>query len=294
MALSSPQSDHTPNAMMPRQRSIDLVGQTNVAAYYDGLGVQEWLRLDEHHPRARVLFHLHKSVLQRYVRSGNSVLDAGSGPGRFSIELARLGAHVTAGDLSPVQVVLASQSLQSASSPKAAGRVLGLTVSAIPFRDASFDRVVCFGAVLSHVADGAEDAARELVRVTRPGGVVMVSVQSTANYFLPEVIRRVRLHGLDAMDEAIMQGKDWPDDTDVPWRSFAGAELDRLGSQLGCETLEVTASNVLATVHDIPLLQEIENDQVLWSTYLRWEEHLARQPTNVDRGAHTIAVWRKH
>jgi 2-polyprenyl-3-methyl-5-hydroxy-6-metoxy-1,4-benzoquinol methylase len=76
--------------------------EIRVARFYDDYGLQEWLRLDSE-ARLRVIFQIHRSVLRRFLRAGERVLDAGCGPGRFSIELGRLGAQVTAGDISPVQ-----------------------------------------------------------------------------------------------------------------------------------------------------------------------------------------------
>ena len=44
------------------------------------------------------------------------------------------------------------------------------------FADDTFDATVCFGGPLSYVVDRAEQAVAELVRVTKPGGHVLVSV----------------------------------------------------------------------------------------------------------------------
>ena len=44
--------------------------------------------------------------------------------------------------------------------------------------DGSFDATVCFGGPLSYVVDRAEQGIAELVRVTKPGGHVLVSVMS--------------------------------------------------------------------------------------------------------------------
>src|SRR5947207_2043740 len=55
-------------------------------------------------PRDRVSFELHRRMLAEFVRPGDRVLEIGAGPGRFTIELARLGALVTVTDISPVQL----------------------------------------------------------------------------------------------------------------------------------------------------------------------------------------------
>lgn len=168
-----------------------------------------------------------------------------------------------------------------------------MDVASLPFADACFDAVVCFGSVLSHLAGQAEAGARELARVTRIGGVIAVSVQSSRNYYLPDIIVRIKAFGLDAVDDSLMNGRPLPDIRGVPWREFSRSDLASLVRDASCEILEARASNVLATVADIPLLEEMERDPHLWQAFLRWEEHLGIQSGNVDRGAHTIAVMRR-
>ena len=72
-----------------------------IGDYFDNYGEREWARL-EAEAESRVSFHLHRSFLEKFVGAGDEVLEAGAGPGRFTIELAKLGAKVTVGDLSGV------------------------------------------------------------------------------------------------------------------------------------------------------------------------------------------------
>ena len=46
------------------------------------------------------------------------------------------------------------------------------------FDDGSFDAAVCYGGPISYLVDRAEEGIAELVRVTRPGGHVLLSVMS--------------------------------------------------------------------------------------------------------------------
>ena len=100
----------------------------------------------------------------------DDVLDAGTGTGRYAIRLAQTGKHVAGIDVS-------EQMLDQARAK--AGR-LGLDISfqrasvlAVPQPDESFDLVIC-ALALAHVKDLAA-AVRELVRVLRPGGHLIVS-----------------------------------------------------------------------------------------------------------------------
>jgi hypothetical protein len=67
------------------------------APFYDEYGEREWTRFEDGRtPSASAATHT--MYLERFVTAGDRVLDAGCGPGRFTLELARLGAKVVAVD----------------------------------------------------------------------------------------------------------------------------------------------------------------------------------------------------
>ncbi len=149
---------------------------SGVRAYFDGYAEQEWRRLEET-VQGRTTYAVHRRVLERYARPGMQVLDIGAGPGRYAIDLARLGCAVTVADLSPVQLDLARHHLEEAGLlPRvAAFRQLDVTDLGELEPD-SYDLVVAFGGVLSYTCELYPQAVRELVRVARPGAAVLVSV----------------------------------------------------------------------------------------------------------------------
>jgi SAM-dependent methyltransferase len=102
---------------------------------------------------------------------GLRVLEIGCGRGAFARYLAEAGADVVAADFSPSAVALTAQLLDG----RGEARVADITD--IPFPDASFDLVVSLE-TLEHVPDPSK-GLRELVRVTRPGGRLIVT---TPNY----------------------------------------------------------------------------------------------------------------
>src|SRR3954463_4298342 len=84
-------------------RSLPAMGRpfdgAYMAAFYDRYGEAEW---DRHERSAahRAAFAVHCAFLRDHVQPRDLVLEAGAGAGRFTIELARLGARVHVGDLS--------------------------------------------------------------------------------------------------------------------------------------------------------------------------------------------------
>lgn len=111
-----------------------------------------------------------RRVLERTIErlglpAGASILDAGCGSGRNMVELAHHGS-VTGVELSDVSVELARE--------RDSGEVLEGSVMDMPIDDDTFDLVVSLD-VIEHLDDDV-GALRELRRVTRPGGALLVTV----------------------------------------------------------------------------------------------------------------------
>lgn len=103
------------------------------------------------------------------IRAGERVLDLGCGDGTTAIPAARLGAEVLGVDISRNLVAAGNRRAEEASLPNCrfehgdASQLSGL-------QDDSFDRVVSiFGAMF---APKPFDVAKEMVRVTKPGGSI--------------------------------------------------------------------------------------------------------------------------
>ena len=103
---------------------------------------------------------------------GKRVLDAGCGGGFYSLWLSERGAEVTGVDSSKEMVRIA---WEKASKRKLDARFLAGDITDLRIEDASFDLVLST-LVLMNVKD-LEKAASELVRVTRDGGYLLISVE---------------------------------------------------------------------------------------------------------------------
>jgi ubiquinone/menaquinone biosynthesis C-methylase UbiE len=101
---------------------------------------------------------------------GERFLDVAAGPGGLSLPAARLGARVLATDWSPTMIERFEARVREESLSDAEGRVMDCHALDLP--DSSFDVTGSqFGVML--VPDQPR-ALREMVRVTKPGGRVLV------------------------------------------------------------------------------------------------------------------------
>jgi SAM-dependent methyltransferase len=151
-----------------------------VKALYSGMVDREWGRLD------RDTFHNleYKTTwrfIKEYLPETGLVLDAGGGPGRYTIELARRGYEVVLLDLVAANLERAREEIAKAGVGGHVKQVIeGNITDLSQFADNSFDAVLCLGGPLSHVCPESArlKAESELVRVAKHGSCIFVSVIS--------------------------------------------------------------------------------------------------------------------
>jgi SAM-dependent methyltransferase len=251
------------------------------AEFFDEYGEREWTRFEDGRtPGPSLTTHLR--LLEGYVRPGDRVLDAGSGPGRFTLELLRLGAHVTALDISPGQLELLRARVPDVEA------VVGDVTDLSRFADDSFDVAVCFGGPLSYVLDRAEHAVAELARVTRPGGHVLVSVMGlggTVIHFASILVELARRDGAERQVEIARTGflPEGEGYGHLAMRMYLWEELEALLSPHG-EVVDGAAAGVLPQL-------DVEEPEIR-ALLEEFEERLAYDPGSRSCGEHIVGVLR--
>jgi SAM-dependent methyltransferase len=113
------------------------------------------------------------------LQEGDRLLDLGAGAGRHTFEALRRGADVVAldqnvEDLEGVEEMVTAMAEAGEIKPPDGPVTLAGDAHALPFADGHFD-VVLAAEILEHIPDDRAVIA-EIVRVTRPGGRVVVTV----------------------------------------------------------------------------------------------------------------------
>jgi SAM-dependent methyltransferase len=254
---------------------------THAAEYFDEYGEREWQRFEDGTtPGPSVTTHTR--MLEGYIQPGDRVLDAGAGPGRFTLELLRLGAHVTALDISPGQLELLKARVPDVDA------VVGDITDLSQFGDDAFDATVCYGGPLSYVVDRAEKAVAELARVTKPGGHVVVSVMGFGGpviHYAPIIVELARRDGPEKSQEVARTGvlPEGEGYGHLAMRLYLWEELEELLAPHG-EVVEGAAAGVLPHL-------EVDDPEIR-ALLEEFEERLAYDPGSRSCGEHIIGVLR--
>jgi ubiquinone/menaquinone biosynthesis C-methylase UbiE len=273
--------------------------------FYNAFGDLEWQRL-EATPNGRLQAIIHEDFLQRYLKTGDRVLDAGSGPGRFSITAARAGAKVTVLDISDKQLELARENITTARQLDHIEQfILGDICDLSAFQNGQFDVVICYGGALTYVCEKRQQAVAELIRVAKPGGVILVSVMSRFGT-MQGIIRMSQLTilenptGNQQGQLGLWQVQETGDLPGFPsprvgmmhaaMHLYTSGELELLFKR--CEILEAAGSNV--TIPEVPGSgEEIAANTKAWATLVELEKRINHEPGLVDVGSHIILAVRK-
>ena len=149
---------------------------------------QAWSSGDFHAVAARIVLVAEQLVDTADLQAGWHVLDVATGSGNAAIAAARLGCQAIGVDYVPSLLARGRERVIAEGLDVA---LLEGDAEALPFPDRSFDAVVSvFGAMF---APDHEQAASELVRVSKPGATIALA-SWTPGGFIGEVFRTVAKH----------------------------------------------------------------------------------------------------
>lgn len=165
--------------------------------------------------------------------TGKRVLDIGCGTGVFFPDLLELGGTVVGAD--GAQEMARTAWTKSADLDRERLSVLASTIEQLGLRAHAFDAVTCVG-VIEYVED-EDEAIREVIRATMPGGMIIVTVPNAAclDLWMKAVLAPFRWLARRALS---VIGRPPSSGTDVDRRYYTPGRLDRLMERHGCTIVD--------------------------------------------------------
>jgi len=259
------------------------------------MSLKEWKRLeqDAYH---RLEFATTAHYLKKYLPRRGLVLDAGGGPGRYTIYLAHMGYNVVLLDFTPELLDKAKREMKRAGVENNIDKVIRGTICDLSlFEDGKFDAVLCLGGALAHVLDTheREKAVHELIRVARNGAPMFVSVIGQTALLVSELVRFPHEIELDLFRRIRETGDYYGGFGFAPCHFYNPEEIKKEFENEGLAVLEMVGLEGLASGHPKETNRLYKKYPKAWNTW--WETHLKNcmQPTSVGISEHFMIVCRK-
>ena len=230
---------------------------------------REYDRTISHQPFFINAYALYDKLLNQVLdgRRYSKILDLGCGNGAQTVRLAGHGDEVIGIDIAEDLLAVARERCRGLPNV----RFRKEDARRLSFPDGTFDCILSYGDVVSHIRDGYGQALSEMSRVARPGALISFEVDNKWNAALLYKPRELR----DAI-EARGRGHDTREWEGMRFKTFTRLELGRLLEKVGLEVKGYHGHNILAAL--IPDRYVLEQDRrTLWG-------RLALVLGRVDRG----------
>ena len=255
--------------------------------------IGEWNRLvKDAYNSLEFLVTMH--YLREHLPETGKILDAGGGPGRYTLEFCRAGYDVVLLDIDPTYTAFAEEKIEL--EPKSVSNRLVASVVA-DVRDLSrfdtneFEAVLCLGGPLTHISDETEriQATSELVRVAKPGAIVCISVMGYLAMLRTVLSRASEELIIPQYWELITEGKGNNLVQDRLWHFFRASELQQLAESCGLTTLEMVGCEGLSTGL-FEATNTVAEDPIKWKRWVKLVLETATEPAVVDLASHILYI----
>ena len=199
-----------------------------------------------------------RAFIDKYLTESDSALDAGGGTGVNAILMAGRCGQVTLLDITPGILEIARANIARSGLGDCIEPVEGDITDLSIFADAAFSFVVCVGDSISYVLERRFDAIAELVRVARPGAVLIIGCDSKLGFM------RMKL-AQGALDEAIEIHQISETTCGMGPRThlYTVEEMVGLLDGHGCRVLEVASTPTFTDTLDAMLYADEERWEAL-------------------------------
>jgi len=276
--------------MKNTDRQVDRI----VKDWYAHNATTEWRRLKQD-PYHQIEFIITMHFLEKYLPKRGTVLDAGGGPGRYSIELAKQGYSIVLQDLVPEMLETAKKKMRRVGVLRKVRQFSEGSVEDLSaFSDGSFDAVLCLGGPLNHLLqpERRQKAAEELVRVAKKEASIFVSVISRIGLLktilvdFPHEMRYAKHHWNVGDYIPGYQGEGF---TAAHW--FTPEELRELFEKQSVDVVEMAGLEGLSS-HQRKETNRLYKDQGRWKMWVEILLDTYTHPSVVGSAEHFLLVAR--
>lgn len=272
-----------------------------VRRWYDARAEYEWIRLfqDGYH-QLEYIITMH--FLEKHLPPKGLILDAGGGPGRYTIELAKKGYDIVLLDLSPKCLKIAKREVRKAGVEDRVKEIVeGSVVDLSRFKNELFDAVLCLGP-FSHLLEklDRERAASELVRVAKEEAPLFISVINRYGVFRTVLQRLPEVLTDPSHEETFTRGIHrahyrHPKEANAGFTDayfFRPNELGELFENNGVQTLTMATCEGLSS-HLQEATDKLYKDKERWGRWLKILLQTCTDPCIIGLGEHFLYVGEK-
>jgi len=282
--------------------------KTSVDERYVTEKVKEYYRKDAKHEKERlqqdpyhtIEFTVTSHFLEKHLPGCGLVLDAGGGPGTYTVELAKRGYDVVLLDLTPELLRIAKRQIQKANVQSHVKRIMEGSITDLSrFSEETFDAVLCLGGPLNHILNAGQraKAVAELVRVAKRGSPLFISVISRLGLIrtilveFPDEIQDCK-HHLESGDYIphVLPRRQVKGFTAAHW--FLPEELLDLCRNNGVEVLEMAALEGLSSYHRKET-NRLAKDTGKWRMWIEVLRGTCDEPSIIGSSEHFLLIGRK-
>lgn len=256
--------------------------------FYDQNSQQEWDRLDRHPYEFAITTHM----MDRYIKAGDSILDIGGGPGRYSLHYLEKGNPVTLTDLSQGNIDFA---MRLASERELPLRSLACDALLIQeYVEDKFDHVFLMGP-LYHLLDEAEriQAVKSAMAMLKPNGILYASfllMFSGIIYFLREAPEQVVQPSEKVWLDAVRQQISWGGNAFTRAFFIDQDKVLPFMQQFDLEILHLFGQEGITSTHNYDLQMQPEEIQNAW---INLSVDMCEIPKYLSHSEHAMVVARK-
>lgn len=256
--------------------------------FYDQNSQQEWDRLDRH----PFEFAITTRMMDRYIKAGDSILDIGGGPGRYSLHYLEKGNPVTLTDLSQGNIDFAMRLASERELP-----LRSLACDALLIQEHvedKFDHVFLMGP-LYHLLDEAEriQAVKSAMAMLKPNGILYASfllMFSGIIYFLREAPEQVVQPSEKVWLDAVRQQISWGGNAFTRAFFIDQDKVLPFMQQFDLELLHLFGQEGITSTHNYDLQMQPEEIQNAW---INLSIDLCEIPKYLSHSEHAMVVARK-